>query len=544
MDKSERIYFHNRLNTDFPFFARHMLKINTKEGYMEPFIMNRAQTYLHDSIEDQKRRLGRVRKLIVKGRQQGCSTYIEGRYYQKGTRDKNKNIFILSHLADTTQMLFDMVERYQDNIPCKMAKPHADIANRKTMRFKSVNTSYKVGTAGSDNVGRGGTLQLFHGSEVAFWEKVGNIQTGILQSVADMDDTEIILESTANGMGNAFYVMCMEAIKGESDYEVVFIPWYWQSEYQRDLPSNGDIKITEEEEKFRTFIRSQGDVFGFELTDQQIYWRRSKIAELKSDWMFKQEYPSYLLEAFQTTGETYIKAQNIMEARKSLITDPDAPLIMGVDPAGKGKDRVIFSYRRGRQFLPHEEFTFGAEDEQIEMQIAGLIARRINDLKPAKVFVDCTSSWGSVDRLKELGYGQIVRGIGFQTKATEEDVYANKRAEMWGLLKDFIHKEDGEVSIPDSDEVQTDLSSMPKEIITSSGKTQMVAKEKIKKDLGMSPDIGDAMALTFAFPVKREAGGFANKNKFTRKVSSESSLSTLNNFRRYNKAYGSSLRRR
>lgn len=543
MGAESRRAFHTRLEEDLLFFGRHMLKIKTKEGYLEPFLVNKAQIYLHDRAERQKKKLGRIRLIIVKGRQQGCSTYIGGRFYHTATRKKNKSVFILSHQADTTKKLFRMVERYHDNIPTS-AKPHADTANRKEMEFKKINSDYCVGTAGSDDVGRGGTVQLFHGSEVAFWEKVENVQTGVLQSVADMDNTEIFLESTANGMGNAFFVMTMEATKGESDYEVVFIPWYWQEEYQREIPSNGKMEITEEEEEFREFIRSQGEIFGFELTNQQLYWRRSKIAELKSDWMFKQEYPSYLMEAFQTTGDTYIKAQSIMEARKSQVTDPEAPLIMGVDPAGKGKDRVIFSYRKGRQFLPHEEFNFGPEDEQVEMQIAGLIARRINKEEPAKVFVDCTGSWGIVDRLKELGYGQIVQGIGFKTKATEDDVYANKRAEIWGNLKDFIHKEDGEVSIPDTDEIQTDLSSMPREIVNSSGKTQMVAKEKIKKDLGMSPDIGDAMALTFSFPVRRDSSKYGQRNKFKRKVANESSLSTLNRIRRYNKDYGSSVKRR
>lgn len=543
MGAESRRVFHTRLDEDFPFYARHLLKIKTKEGYLEPFILNKAQLHLHARAEYQLRTLGRVRLIIVKGRQQGCSTYIGGRKYHKATRVKNKSVFILSHHADTTRKLFRMVERFHDNIP-DSAKPRADTANRKEMEFKKINSDYCVGTAGSDDVGRGGTVQLFHGSEVAFWDKVENVQTGVLQSVADLPGTEIFLESTANGMGNAFFSMTVEATKGESDYEVVFIPWYWQDEYQRETPSNGKMPITEEEEEYRHFISTQGATFGADLSNHQLYWRRSKIAELKSDWMFKQEYPSFLMEAFQTTGSTFIKSQNIMEARKSDITDNGAELVMGVDPAGKGKDRVVFSYRRGRQFLPHEEFNFGPEDEQVEMQIAGLIARRIDTEKPTKVFVDCTSSWGIVDRLKELGYGRVVQGVGFKTRAIEEDVYTNKRAEMWGLLRDFIHKEDGEVSIPDSDEIQTDLASMPREIVTSSGKTQMVAKDKIRKDnSGMSPDIGDAMALTFAFPVKRTDSKYANKNKFSRKNNNKSSLSTLNRARRYNKGNGSSKRR-
>lgn len=522
----------DRLDNDLEFYCRHMLKIRIKEGPLKAFIWNKAQRYLHKRIEEQRARLGRVRVIIVKGRQQGCSTYIEGRGYKRATRVGNTNVFILAHVGETSQLLYDMAETFHENIPMAV-RPKMDVGNRKTMKFKSVNATYRVGTAGSEDVGRGGTVQFLHGSEVASWEKVDNIDTGILESVSEADETEIYLESTAKGMGNDFFKKTREALKRKSDYIVIFIPWYWQEEYARDIPSDGRMQITEEDEEFREFIRKQPGEFAFELSDAQLYWRRSKIKSLGDEWKFKQEYPSYLMEAFQTSGKTFISDKHIMDARVSNVTDTVAPLIMGVDPARTG-DRTVFAYRRGRQFLDHEVFEFDDNDEAIEMQIAGLIIQRIKKKNIDMVFIDTGSGWGVIDRLKELGWGHMVKGIGFQTKAIDE-TYANKRAEIWSLLKLFIEKEEGEVSIPDSDEVQTDLSCMPKEKTTSSGRIQMVSKDKIREDnSGMSPDIGDAMALTFSFPVRIRNSDLQNRQRYRKKeVQRKSSLTSVNRARRF-----------
>jgi hypothetical protein len=70
-----------RLRDDLEYYAARCLKIRTKSGKIEPLIFNRMQRYLHQRIEDHARRnQGRVRILILKARQQGCSTYIGARY--------------------------------------------------------------------------------------------------------------------------------------------------------------------------------------------------------------------------------------------------------------------------------------------------------------------------------------------------------------------------------------------------------------------------------------------------------------------------------
>ena len=52
------------------------MQMHTKDAKVEPFLFNRAQKYIHERLEAQRAACGRVRALILKGRQQGCSTLI------------------------------------------------------------------------------------------------------------------------------------------------------------------------------------------------------------------------------------------------------------------------------------------------------------------------------------------------------------------------------------------------------------------------------------------------------------------------------------
>jgi transcriptional regulator with XRE-family HTH domain len=92
-----------RLDTDYRFFANEVLRIWTKRGAIEPFVFNRAQQHIHRPLQAQLASTGRVRALILKGRQQGCSTYIGGRYYHRASRNKGLRVFILTHAQQATQ---------------------------------------------------------------------------------------------------------------------------------------------------------------------------------------------------------------------------------------------------------------------------------------------------------------------------------------------------------------------------------------------------------------------------------------------------------
>lgn len=474
--------YHRRLQTEFPFAARWTLKIRAKSGSIEPLILNDAQRYIHDQAELQKMETGKVRIIILKGRQQGASTYIGGRFYWTTTHRAGVATFILSHEASTTEKLFAMVERYHQNVPDPV-KSQRDVANQRRMVFTGLGSEYFVGTAGNQDVGRGGTVQLLHASEAAFYPSNSGFSAGLLQSVPDEPNTEVFIESTANGMDPLFYPVCMQALQGKGQYRLVFVPWFWQKEYRKKTPI--DFIITPDEEKLKSV---------YHLDDEQIYWRRMKIFDLKGLETFMREYPCSVEEAFTVSGDSLIPGLTAADARKCVIHLPAGPLIIGADPNEAGGP-IGIAWRQGRKIIKTLLF-----ENKKPMEVVAIFADILQEDQPDKMFLDNGNGYGIIDRLIELGWGKLVLGVDFGGSAIEELLYLNMRAEMAYKLRNWFIN--GPVQIPDDDVFVKHLCCVPKGIKTSSGLTKLVPKEIIIKDTLIDPHLFDAAILTFAYPVK------------------------------------------
>lgn len=477
-----------KLKNDFYHYASKCLKIRTKSGKIEPFELNDAQRYIHSRIEDQREKTGKVRAIILKGRQQGCSTYAEGRFYWRVTHKKGVRAFILTHEESATINLFDLAKRYHDNCPTPV-KPSTGASSAKELYFDLLDSGYKVGTAGNKSVGRSSTVQLFHGSEVAFWPNANEHAAGILQAIPDELDTEIILESTACGLGNFFHKIWQEAESGTSEYIAIFVPWYWQKEYRKNADG---LILTEDEILYRD---------SYDLDNEQIAWMRNKISELGDRTLFKQEYPANASEAFQISGlDPLIKPDDVLIARKDTSAEAYGAKALGVDIARFGADRTTMTYRQGR--VVH---WFRAYSKKDTMEVVGLIHTAIKELEMKsiegdRVFVDMGSFGAAVyDRLKEVVEDKnLIVGVDFGGSPLDARKYGNKRAEMWGLMNEWIKSPPSKV--PDSDELQADLVQIRYKY-DSNGALWMEKKEDMKKRGFRSPDVGDSFGLTFAFPL-------------------------------------------
>lgn len=498
---------HDRLQEDLRFYCKKVLKIETKDGRLVPFVWNRAQEYIHERLEAQLEETGMVRALILKGRQQGCSTYVTGRYAQKAAWQHHKSVYILSHEGSSTATLLGKVQTYLDNMP-EVVKPGIDIGNRNEFKFDN-GSKYRVGTAGAKNTGRSQTNQYFHGSEVAYYDNTEGISSGVLQTVANVPGTEIILESTANGVGDFFHKSCMEAMAGEGDYQLIFVPWHWQEEYSRPVPRGFEFSLKERE------IQET-----YDLTDEQLYWRHLKVIELKSERLFKQEYPFTVNEAFQASGATLLDPDDVQRARRSNLKDPDRPIIIGVDPA-RNRDRTVIAVRRGREILEIIKY-----DDMDNTRLTGILSRLIERRDAAKCFIDVGMGYGVIDNLHANGYKNIVTGVHFGARADNSEVYINKRVEMAGNFQEWLSE--GDVSIPDDEEMEVDLMSIPAFRRNGNGIFTLEAKEKIKERLGKSPDVFDAIILTFAYPVHDQA----KSNRLQRKTVNTRKGSSLTTLRR------------
>jgi hypothetical protein len=492
-----------RLDADYEFFAARELRIRGKRGAMAPLVFNRAQRHIHAALEAQKAATGKVRALILKGRQQGCSTYVAGRYYHRASRAAGQRVFILSHEEQASRNLFEIVARFHDLVAPEL-RPSTGVANASELYFDALDSGYKVATAGTRGVGRSATLQLFHGSEVAFWPHADTHAAGVLQAVPDLPGTEIILESTAHGVGNLFHKLWRDAEAGLSGYLAIFVPWFWQEEYRQPPAPGGDrgppenFALDAEEAEYAALHG---------LDPAQMAWRRAKVVELNDPLLFKQEYPATAAEAFQMSGhDSFIPPELIARARKARC-EPSGPLVIGYDPAWTGGDRHAMAWRRGRVVLKVE-----TRLKLDTVQAAGWVKRVIDADRPAKVFIDIGNAGAGVyDQLKHMGprYSNIVEAVNFGSAPFEPPPRdelgrpmggpLNRRAEIWLKSKEWLEL-DGGVQVPDSDSLQADACG-PGYRWDMLTRLVLEAKEDMRRRGALSPDQWDAVALTFARPV-------------------------------------------
>jgi hypothetical protein len=343
-------------------------------------------------------------------------------------------------------------------------------------------------------------VQLFHGSEVAFWPNASTHFAGVVQAIPDLPGTEIVLESTANGVGGEFHERWQQAEQGIGDYEAIFIPWFWSPEYSREVPTG--FVLDEEETEYQ---QAHG------LTLEQMVWRRNKVAELKDPLLFKQEYPATAAEAFQNTGhDSFIKPEPILRARKATC-EGIGPLIIGADPARFGDDRFSLAWRKGRKVIKRE-----SKSKLDVVAGANWIKQVIDADKPDRVFIDVGGlGAGTYDILQSWGepYASVCVAVNFGGEPQEPYQIMqdgskrpgprNRRAEMWQRSKLWLD-EPGGADIPDDDSLQADACG-PGYHYDMNQRLLIEAKEHMRARGLRSPDEWDAIALTFAEPVVERA---------------------------------------
>lgn len=313
-EKEKRIKL-EEYSKDFSKFAKEQIRIVTKDasrGFV-PFTLNQAQQHITEQVEKQLKETGRVRAIILKARQQGISTYCSGRVFWKSYFSPYSRSVVMAHDSATSDALFTMSKNLIQNMADELA-PKEERSNAKEIiisspyfRDKEAKASYRLYTAGSPEAGRGTTPTIAHLSEVAFWQHDERILAGLFQGISQSEGTEVILESTANGANGEFYRLWKGAVAGENEYIPIFLPWYLTDEYRRVAPEG--MELTNEEETLR-------ERFG--LDNDQLYWRRLKIAE-SGEMKFRQEYPATPDEAFITSGS------NVFDLEKLSKLLPSAP---------------------------------------------------------------------------------------------------------------------------------------------------------------------------------------------------------------------------
>ena len=238
----------------------------------------------------------------------------------------------------------------------------------------------------------------------------------------------------------------------------------------------------------RDFWRTrQVDARTVEDTDKAVY--EQIIAE------YGEDSPQARIEVygeFPSAGDDqFISPRMVDEAMKrQQWKDPEAPIVIGVDPARGGADSTVIAVRKGRDLV--ELRRFRGDDT---MTVVGHVIDAIEEFRPALTVIDEGGLGdGILDRLTEQRYK--VRGVNFGWKAKNPVMWGNKRAEMWGAMRDWLKS----AALPQDRLLRADLTG-PKTKPDSSGTIYLESKKDMKSRGLASPDAADAIAVTFAYPV-------------------------------------------
>ena len=262
-----------------------MFPVLDRDGKVIEFKFNNAQRRLDANWG--------ARNLIPKARRLGVSTFVLARWAAACMMNENINAVVVSHERPATQRLLQIVRFMISN----MRGPNPDVGRpaKNWIEFKKTGSTFFIGTAGSDNFGRGDAIHRLHCSEYAFWEHP-ELLKGMLDAVP-LKSGEVAIESTGNGH-NDFAKRCFGAREregGVGGYVCHFLNWLEEPYHTLPVGEEGLGKLRED--------LGEVELEGV-LTPEQMAFRRFKILE---DYdgdvrMFQQEYPITLEECFQSTG--------------------------------------------------------------------------------------------------------------------------------------------------------------------------------------------------------------------------------------------------
>ena len=297
-------------------YCRDVLKIEDKAGDIVPLKLNLPQKIIQKIASKQLADEGHIRLIVLKARQEGISTLVESWIFKKTSTNPNNHALIISHSTDSAQKIKKMCDLYYRELP-EWLKPQTRFENKDQLTFdtkkrgqKGLNSSIDLDTAKNLDAGASFTFQAVHLSEVARFDRiradlnVSDTLTSLFNSVPRGKGSMIVIESTAQGVGNTFHSFWNDAVEGLNDFIPVFLPWYYLPEYQMELEPGEKLELMDEYEEVELLKIVPT------LSHAQLKWRRWVIRNNcrgKLD-LFKQEYPTFPEEAFLYSGDTVFDA--------------------------------------------------------------------------------------------------------------------------------------------------------------------------------------------------------------------------------------------
>jgi len=274
------------------------LYIRTKAGTLLPFTpetMKPGQLRAYEYIKAENRAGRSVQVRWLKYRQGGFSTLAEAIMFSQTLCRDYQNALVLSNVEDTAQWIYGMSQLMQAEMESRGTSwLETHYSNRREISWKGSKSSIRIGSAQSKNIGITETRGLVHLSEVAYYPNWAFLWGNLSPSIpTHLPGCIVIMESTANGAGDHFHQGWLAGQRGEGGFHNMFFAWFEDPDYAVKVPPG--VELTEEECTIRDT---------HELTIEQMYWRRRKIADdfAGDESLFKEKFPASPEEAFRSTG--------------------------------------------------------------------------------------------------------------------------------------------------------------------------------------------------------------------------------------------------
>ncbi len=220
-------------------------------------------------------------------------------------------------------------------------------------------------------------------------------------------------------------------------------------------------------------------------------------------------YRVRVLGDFPTSEDDVVIPLELIESaiHRDVERTGEASVIWGLDVARFGEDRSALAKRQGNTLTDPIKSWRGKD----LMQLCGLIKAEYDQTnepyKPAMICVDVIGlGAGVVDRLKELGLP--IHGVNVAECPSVGERYHKLKDELWFAMREWFEGRD--VKMPEDDDLIAELST-PKYDITSQGKLKIESKNEIKSRGAKSPDLAEALMLTFAWGGDRVSSDWNRK---------------------------------
>lgn len=178
---------------DFPYYSTGLLKIKNKNSELVPLNLNEPQVKLQRVLDDLQARGGLQRVIVLKARQEGISTYSEGRLFHYAHLNENSKNVIIAHDKESGTAIFGMCKLFYECLP-KPYRPLTRYSSKRELVFENpdlktkfnfpgLRSSLEVYTAGKKSVARGTTIHNLHCSELGSWPFPEDVIPALLPTV-------------------------------------------------------------------------------------------------------------------------------------------------------------------------------------------------------------------------------------------------------------------------------------------------------------------------------------------------------------------------